>query len=137
MKYVFKNEYGYYKFCRKIPNSNKQFNFSTGTKRLDRAKKIVNAFLIKSHTYFLHLQNLSKEEIVTRFDEIYQLLEDYKEQALKEYSPFEKSRQAHFTYDGKDGSHQDAAKFWAQELQEYVVGRKTIKQTQVSSAELK
>lgn len=130
MKYVFKNEYGYYKFCRKIPNSNKQFNFSTGTKRLNRAKKIVNSFLIKSSTYFLHLQNLSKEEIVTRFDEIQQMLEDYKEQALKEYSPFEKSRQEHFAYDGKDGSHQDSAKHWAIELQEHVVGRKTLKQTQ-------
>jgi hypothetical protein len=130
MKYVFKNEYGYYKFCRKIPNSNKQFNFSTGTKRLDRAKKIVNAFLIKSHTYFLHLQNLSKEEIMTRFDEIQQMLEDYKVQALKEYSPFEKSRQAHFIYDGKDGSHQDSAKHWVEELQKHVVGPKTLKQTQ-------
>ncbi len=130
MKYVFKNEYGYYKFCRKIPNSNKQFNFSTGTKRLDRAKKIVNCFLIKSNTYFLHLQNLSKEEIVTRFDEIERMLQDYKEQALKEYSPFEKSRQEHFSHDGKDGSHQDSAKHWVMELQEHVVGRKTLKQTQ-------
>ncbi|MDP3300653.1 MAG: hypothetical protein Q8S36_01660 [Sulfuricurvum sp.] len=86
MKYVIKNSFGYYKFYRKIPNSQKQFIFSLKTKNLKLAKKIVSSFLIQSTPYFLYLQNLSKEEIMIRFVEINTIFENYKEEALKEYT---------------------------------------------------
>jgi hypothetical protein len=83
MKYVARNEFGYYKFYRKIPNAQKQFIFGLKTKNAKLAKKIVSSFLIKSTQYFLY-QNLSKEEIVIRLEEIQAVLENYREEALKE-----------------------------------------------------
>jgi ABC-type Zn uptake system ZnuABC Zn-binding protein ZnuA len=90
MKYVARNEFGYYKFYRKIPNSQKQFIFSLKTKNAKLAKKIVSSFLIKSTQYFLYLQNLSKEDVMTRLEEIQKMLEAYREEALKEYSELER-----------------------------------------------
>ena len=52
MRYVVKNELGYYKFFRKIPYTNKQFIFSLRTKNYKIACKIARLFLIKSDIYF-------------------------------------------------------------------------------------
>lgn len=130
MKYVFQNALGYYKFCRKIPNSQKQFVFSLKTKNAKQAKKIVSAFLIKSTPYFLYLENLTKEDIVVRFDEIRHILEDYKQEALKEYSTLEKARHAHLTFEKRDGAHPESAEHWIAEFREHIVANRTLKQTQ-------
>ncbi len=122
MKYVFRSKLGYYKFARKIPNSNRQFIFTLQTKNLKIAKKIVKAFLLKSADYYKMLQNMSKDEIMIRYDEIHEALEQYRRAASKEYSELEKSRQSHFTYQGVDGSHPDAIKHWLAEMQGYIGG---------------
>lgn len=130
MKYVARNEFGYYKFYRKIPNSQKQFIFSLKTKNAKLAKKIVSSFLIKSTQYFIYLQNLSKEEIVNRLEEIQAILENYRDEALKEYTELEMKRHAHFTYEKRDGAHPESLKHWIAELQEHIVSNRTQKQTQ-------
>lgn len=130
MKYVFQNSLGYYKFCRKIPNSQKQFVFSLKTKNAKLAKKIVSSFLIKSTSYFLYLENLTKEDVVVRFDEIRLILEQYKEEALKEYSTLERARHAHLTFEKRDGSHPESAEHWIAEFREHIVANRTLKQTQ-------
>lgn len=65
---------------------------------------------------------MSKDEIMIRYDEIHEALEQYKRAASKEYSELENSRQAHFTYQGVDGSHPDAIKHWLAEMQGYIGG---------------
>ncbi|MDQ1298878.1 MAG: Tyr recombinase protein [Campylobacterota bacterium] len=93
MKYVFRSKLGYYKFARKIPNSNRQFIFTLQTKNLKIAKKIGKIFLLKSSDYYKMLQNISKDEIMIRHDEIHEALEQYRRAASKEYSEIENSRQ--------------------------------------------
>lgn len=128
MKYVIKNSFGYYKFCRKIPHSQKQFVFSLKTKNAKLAKKIVSSFLIQSTPYYLYLQNLSKEEIVIRFEEISDVLEAYKEEALKENTELEMKRHAHFIHEKRDGAHPESVKHWIGELQEHIVSNRTQRQ---------
>jgi integrase len=128
VKYVFKNQSGY-KFCRKIPNSDKQFVFSLKTKNAKIAKKISSLFLIKSFSYFLLLQNLTREEIVIRFPEIEDALKVYKHEALKEYSTLEKQRHEHLSFENKDGAHPDSIKHWSEEFHGHVCGQKTERQT--------
>lgn len=129
MKYVFKTDLGYYKFSRKIPNSKKLFSFSLKTQNLKVAKKITNSFLLKSHDYFLFIQDLTKEDVVNQFNEIVAALNEYKKAALVEYSKLEQDRHTHFTYEGADGSHPEAIKYWLSEMQEHISARKTERQT--------
>ncbi|MDD4950485.1 site-specific integrase [Sulfuricurvum sp.] len=129
MKYVFRTNLGYYKFARKIPNTNIQFIFSLQTKNLKIAKKITNSFLLKSALYYKMLQNMSKEEIMVRYAEIDDALNQYKEAAKQEYSIYEKTRQEHFKYNGADGSHPESIEFWLKEMQEYIGGRRTERQS--------
>jgi integrase len=130
MKYIFKTKQGYYKFCRKIPNTKIQFIFSLKTKNAKISRKIVNKFLIKSNHYFLHLQNLGKKEIMSKIQEIQNILYDYRKEALQEYSKLEEDRHKHFKYKDMDGSHPEALNYWSKELHNYVCSRKTEKQTQ-------
>ena len=130
MKYIIKTKLGYYKFCRKIPHTKKQFIFSLKTKNAKISKKIVNKFLIKSNHYFLHLQNLEQVEVMSKISEIQSILEEYRLEALKEYSKLEEDRHNHFKYKDTDGSHPEALKHWTQELHGFVANRKTIKQSQ-------
>lgn len=130
MKYIFQNASGYYKFCRKIPNSNIQFIFSLRTKNKKIAKNITRAFLLKSGHYYDYLQNLSKDEIMIRFEEIQEVLDEYKIEALAEYSLLEKSRHAHFTFNKKDGAHPDSIDHWLKEMQDHICGNKTERETQ-------
>lgn len=129
IKYIFKNAAGYYKYCRKIPNSQKQFVFSLKTKNIKLAKKIVSSFQIKSNSYFLYLKNLSKEEILIRSNEIIEALDAYKNEAMVEDSSFEMSRHIHFTHNKLDGSYLESILYWRDELIKYNSRGKTPKQT--------
>ncbi|KHG33011.1 site-specific integrase [Sulfurospirillum sp. MES] len=129
MQYVVKNTSGYYKFFRKIPNTNQQFIFSLNTKNYKIASKIVTSFLLKSNQYFLYLKNLTKEEVMDKIEEIKEVLEAYKLEALKEYSELEKSRHKHFVHNGSDGSSPEAIEHWVEELQEHIIGVKTERQS--------
>lgn len=129
MKYIFRNTSGYYKFCKKIPNTNVQFIFSLETRNLKQAKKITNAFLSKSDLYYKMLQNMSKEEIMEQREEIRKVLEAYKQSAKEEYSVYEKTRQEHFTHNGIDGSNPEAIDYWLKEMQEHIGGRRSERQT--------
>lgn len=130
MQYVVKNTSGYYKFFRKIPNTNQQFIFSLNTKNYKIASKIVTSFLLKSNQYFLYLKNLTKEAVMDKIEEIKEVLEAYKLEALNEYSEFEKSRHKHFKYNGADGSSPEAIEHWVEELKEHIIGAKTERQSQ-------
>lgn len=129
IKYIFKNAAGYYKYCRKIPNTQKQFVFSLKTKNIKFAKKIVSFFQIKSNLYFLYLKNLSKEEIMIRYDEIQEALDAYKNEAMVEDSSYEMSRHIHFTHNKLDGSYLESILYWRDELIKYNARGKTPKQT--------
>lgn len=130
MKYVVKNSHGYYKFFRKIPNTDCQFIFSLNTKNYKIASKIVSSFLLKSNAYFLYVKNLNKEEVMDKIEEIKAVLEEYKNEALKEYSQLETQRHNHFTQGQSDGSHPEAIEHWIGELQDHIVGRRSEKQSQ-------
>lgn len=65
-----------------------------------------------------------------RFEEINTILENYKEEALKEYTELETKRHTHFTYENRDGSSPESIVHWIKELQEHVDSRRTQKQTQ-------
>lgn len=130
MKYILKNKCGYYKFCRKIPHTNKQFIFSLKTKNAKISKKIVSIFLIKSNHYFLYLQTINKEDIMDLLEKINTTLQDYKNQAMIEYTDFEKSRQLHFSLKNDnnitlDGSQPEPIKYWLDELSKYIGGAKS------------
>jgi hypothetical protein len=129
MKYVFRTKLGYYKFARKIPNTNRQFIFSLKTKNLRIAKKITQIFLLKTADYYKMLQNMYKDEIMIREDEIISVLKEYEKAARKEYSEFEKSRHAHFKFDKMDGAHPDAIEFWLDEMRKHVCGRHSERET--------
>lgn len=130
MQYVVKNKLGYYKFFRKIPNTNRQFIFSLHTKNYKVASKITTSFLLKSNLYFLYVKNLTKERAMSKIEEIKAVLATYRDEALEEYSDLETSRQKHFSHNGVDGSAPEAVEHWIGELQQHIINAKTEKQTQ-------
>jgi integrase len=75
------------------------------------------------------LQNMTKDEIMIRYLEISKALNDYKNIAMEEYSEYERSRQAHFTFNRADGSHPEAINHWLAEMQEHISVRRTERQT--------
>lgn len=140
MKYLFKNNCGYYKFCRKIPKTNKQFIFSLYTKEYNVSKEIISIFSLKSNSYFLYIKTLSKEKIVSLIYEIENQLNEYKKQSMVEYSNLEKERQLHYSIKQKidnengykviDGSNPEPIKYWIKELSKYISGEKTDRKLQ-------
>lgn len=112
------------------PHTNIQYNFTLKTRSMKSAKKITSTFLLKSSVYFEYLQNLTKAEIVIRYDEIRVALDQYRQEALDEYSQLERDRHAHFTHNKADGAHPDSIEHWLKEMQEHICVRRTEKQTQ-------
>jgi len=135
MKYMFLNSYGYYKFCRKLPYTNKQFIFSLHCKDYSISKEIVSIFILKSNPYFKYLKTLSKGKVMEIIYEIENQLNEYKKQALQEYSELEKSRQLQFSLkneNGKyvDGSNPEPIKHWMKELSKYISGEYSQRELQ-------
>ena len=127
MKYIYKVGV-YYIFKRKIPKTKKNYSFSLKTKNLKVAKKKTSLFLLYADSFFIYLQTISKDEIMNKIAEIQELLGEYQEEALEEYSNLEKQRHNHFkhkTYSNVlerevevDGGHPDAISHWIKKLKE-------------------
>lgn len=72
---------------------------------------------------------MTKDEIMIRYKEIAHALNEYKNIAMEEYSEYERSRQAHFTFNGADGSHPEAIEHWLAQMQEHISVRRSERLT--------
>lgn len=59
---------------------------------------------------------IKKELLLDFFNNSIELISDYISQASQEYSIFERTRHKHFTYEGLEGSHKKAIKYWLEIL---------------------
>ena len=129
MKYIYKDG-KYYIFKRKIPYTNRNFSFSLKTKNLKIAKRKTGFFLKEAESLFFLLQSMTKGEILEIYEQIDNLLNDYKQRALIEYSQLERTRQADLTHkiyseqQGKeitvDGSHPESIEYWQNHFQDAI-----------------
>lgn len=124
MKYLFIQD-SYYHFRRRIPNTTKNFTFKCKTKNGRIAIKITALFLSKAEPLFQILKSESTAEIMDNFQIIMNLLLEYRDKALIEYSEFEKERHTQFTCVSKkgkqlDGGHPKCIKKWLKTLQDAV-----------------
>lgn len=124
MKYLFIQD-SYYHFRRRIPNTTKNFTFKCKTQNGRIAIKIAALFLSKAEPLFQILKSESTAEIMDNFQIIMDLLLEYRDKALIEYSEFEKERHTQFTCVSKkgkqlDGGHPKCIKKWLKTLQDAV-----------------
>ncbi len=100
MKYIYKDG-PYYFFKRKIPYTNKNYSFSLRTKNLKTAKLITGLFLREAESLFYILKSMSKEEVLDIYQQMEQILSQYKDKALIEHKgskDLEKKRMKDFTH---------------------------------------
>ena len=123
LRYIIKQN-GCYYFRRKIPNSTYNFTFSLKTKNSKIAIKKAAYFLRYVEHFFIELKILAKEEIQMNLEEIQNVLEEYKNKALTEYSELETQRHSDFTCKKKkngktrEGGHPKCIKKWLKTLKE-------------------
>ena len=131
MRYIIKQNGRYY-FRRKIPRTIHNYTFSLNTKNVKIALKKVACFLRYSEHVFMDLKYLSKEEVMSSINEIQEILRDYKQKALIEYSELEEARHNDFLCEKKSGSIQDGGhpkciKKWLKTLKEAVFSKQNDK----------
>lgn len=131
MRYIMKQNGRYY-FRRKIPKTIHNYTFSLNTKNVKIALKKVACFLRYSEHVFIDLKYLSKEEVMSSINEIQEILRDYKQKALIEYSELEEARHNDFLCEKKNGSIQDGGhpkciKKWLKTLKEAVFSKQNDK----------
>lgn len=124
MKYIVKQN-GCYYFRRKIPTTTKNFTFSLKTKNVKIAQKKLALFLNKATPLFVILRNQEKGAILASLTDIEKLFEQYRQEALVEYSELEKERHQHLTCVSKkgkqrDGSHPKCLKKWLNRFQDVI-----------------
>ena len=91
MKYLLLQDNNYY-FRRKIPKTSQSYTFSLKSKNAKLASKVINLFLLRAEPLFQSLKSETSEDVMSNLETIIQLLENYKEEALIEYSPLEEAR---------------------------------------------
>jgi len=124
MKYLLVQQNNCY-FRRKIPKTSKLYTFSLKSKNVRIASKVISLFLIRAEPLFQALKQESKEEIMSSFETILDLLNEYRELALEEYSTFEEERHKQFSCSSKkgikrDGGHPKCIKKWLKILEDSV-----------------
>ena len=127
VRYIIKQNGTYY-FRRKIPCTLKNFTFSLKTKNGKIALQKVAYFLRYAEPLFIDLKFLSKEEIMSNISQILIILQEYKREALKEYSKLDEDRHSDFTCEKKngdirDGGHPKCIKKWLKTLKEAVFSK--------------
>lgn len=126
MQYLLKQNDCYY-FRRKIPTTHKNITFSLETKNAKIAYKKIALFLNRATPLFLVLKNQQKGAVLASLADIEKLFEQYRKEALVEYSELEKERHRHLTCVSKkgkqrDGSHPKCIKKWLKKFQDTVAG---------------
>ncbi len=134
MKYIYKDG-PYYFFKRKIPYTNKNYSFSLRTKNLKTAKLITGLFLREAESLFYILKSMSKEEVLDIYQQMEQILNQYKDKALIEHrgaKDLEKKRMKDFTHTffselhqkniTRDCSNYTVAQHWIAVLQDVIGG---------------
>lgn len=124
MKYLLLQDNNYY-FRRKIPKTSQSYTFSLKSKNAKLASKVINLFLLRAEPLFQSLKSETSEDVMSNLETIIQLLENYKEEALIEYSPLEEARHKHLTCVSKsgkkrDGGHKKCIKKWLKIFEEAV-----------------
>ncbi len=93
MQYLFKNGSSYI-YKRRIPNTKKFYTFNLGTKNAKKAKKIIKNFNRLSFSLFDYLKYKAKG-LEVDFSEVFEILHNYRQEALVEYSKLEIDRHKH------------------------------------------
>jgi len=124
MKYLLLQDNNYY-FRRKIPKTSQSYTFSLKSKNAKLASKVINLFLIRAEPLFQSLKSETSEDIVSNLETIIELLENYKVEALVEYSTFEEERHIALSCVSKkgkkrDGGHNKCIKKWLKIFKEVV-----------------
>jgi hypothetical protein len=124
MKYLLLQDNNYY-FRRKLPKTSQSFTFSLKSKNAKIAYKVISLFLIRAEPLFQLLKIEKREDIVSNLETIIKLLEDYKNEALIEYSSLERERHKALSCISKsgkkrDGGHSKCIKKWLKIYKEAV-----------------
>ncbi len=93
MLYIYKKNNTYI-YKRRIPNTNKFYTFNTTFNNYKKASKFVIIFNKITRDIFEYIKRKGK---IMSFDfaEVFEILNDYKEKALLEYSDYEEKRHEH------------------------------------------
>ncbi len=124
MKYLQLQDNNYY-FRRKIPKTSQTYSFSLKSKNAKLATKVINLFLVRAEPLFQSLKSEKSEDVVSNLETIIKLLENYKVDALVEYSTLEKQRHIALSCVSKkgkkrDGGHDKCIKKWLKVFKEAV-----------------
>jgi integrase len=93
MLYIYKKNNTYI-YKRRIPNTNKFYTFNTTFNNYKKASKFVIIFNKITIDIFKYIKREGKA-MAFDFNEVFEVLNDYKEKALKEYSDYEEKRHSH------------------------------------------
>lgn len=93
MLYIYKKNNTYI-YKRRIPNTNKFYTFNTTFNNYKKASKFVIIFNKITRDIFEYIKQKGKV-MSFNFNEVFEVLNDYKEKALLEYSDYEEKRHEH------------------------------------------
>lgn len=93
MLYIYKKNNTYI-YKRRIPNTNKFYTFNTTFNNYKKASKFVIIFNKITINIFEYIKRKGKV-MAFDFNEVFEVLNDYKEKALLEYSDYEENRHEH------------------------------------------
>lgn len=93
MLYIYKKNNTYI-YKRRIPNTNKFYIFNTTFNNYKKASKLVIIFNKITRDIFEYIKRKGKV-MAFDFNEVFEVLNDYKEKALLEYSNYEDKRHSH------------------------------------------
>lgn len=93
MLYIYKKNNTYI-YKRRIPNTNKFYTFNTTFNNYKKASKFVIIFNKITRDVFEYIKQKGKV-MSFNFAEVLEILNDYREKALKEYSEYEEKRHKH------------------------------------------
>ena len=93
MQYLYKKNSSYI-YKRRIPNTNKFYIFNTTFSNYKKASKFVIIFNKITRDIFEYIKQKGKF-MSLNFSEIYEILGEYKQKALEEYSNYEEKRHQH------------------------------------------
>lgn len=93
MLYIYKKNNTYI-YKRRIPNTNKFYTFNTTFNNYKKASKFVIIFNKITRDVFEYIKQKGKV-MSFNFNEVFEVLNDYKEKALLEYSDYEEKRHEH------------------------------------------
>ena len=93
MEYIYKKNNTYI-YKRRIPHLNKFYTFNTTFSNYKKASKLVIIFNKITRDIFEYIKRKGKV-MAFDFNEVFEVLNDYKEKALLEYSNYEDKRHEH------------------------------------------